>query len=539
MIARLLAVLAAVLWLALPRLALADGVPRLALVINQVDYQGGSLSPLPDTDQEAADMKASLQKLGFDVSSARDVSVQAAPGHPSFRQVLDDFRLKVAQSPGAIVFVYYTGHGMHDPTDESGENYLLGVDANIRVAADLPPSGIRLSDLTGNFERAGTKAVIIVLDACRDTPTLGKGVSKGLVAVQPEENTLIAYSTSAGHVAETGVYAPVLAKELLQPGNVGDIFNHVQAKVADATEQKQHPWANNNLYSVICLVSCEVNVQLPPQQAAAPADIDWQKEQAVWASVKDCTDLQSYLDQYPNGAFASQAKGRLTAQTCPIDGPAGGVMPAPAHAQTVTADTVLVPAATTPATGPVAGSKLAAAAPPPWYDDDTEMLVDSCDSDANADFDTDRVPGALAVLDRDLKPAKAVADCKRALGKYADNRHLAFNLGRAYEASKDYANAKAWYEQAAGAGSSAAMYGMGNIYFAGEGVNKDPAQAVAWFQKGAAAGNSQCMLYLGIMYDSGDGVDDNPAEARKWYKAAIAAGNPGAQALLDMMPKGK
>ena len=86
--------------------------------------------------------------------------------------------------------------------------------------------------------------------------------------------------------------------------------------------------------------------------------------------------------------------------------------------------------------------------------------------------------------------------------------------------------------------ADAAMYGMGNLYFAGEGVNKDPAQAIAWFQKGAAAGNSQCMLYLGIMYDSGVGVDESPAEARKWYKAAIAAGNVGAQALLDMMPKG-
>ncbi len=525
---RLLAFAAMLIGLVLPGLALADGVPRLALIINQVDYQ--TLTPLTDTDQEAADMKASLTQLGFDVTSARDVSVQAAPGHPSFKQVLDGFRLKVAQSPGAIVFVYYTGHGMHDPTDESGENYLLGVDANIRVPADLPVSGIQLSDLSSNFSHAGTKAVIIVLDACRDTPTLGKGVAKGLAAVAPQENTLIAYSTSEGRIAETGVYAPVLAKELLQPGDLGDIFNHVQAKVANATNGEQHPWANNNLYSVICLVSCEVNVQLP-QPAAAPADIDWQKEQAVWASVHDCTDLQSYLDQYPNGAFAKQAKGRLTAQTCPVDGVAGGVAPAPAQA--VTATTIPVPATT-----PAAGSKLAAAAPPPWYDDDSEMLVDSCDSDANADFDTDRVPGALAVLDRDLKPAKAVADCRRALDKYGDNRHLAYNLGRAYDADKDYADARIWYQQAADAGSSAAMYGMGNLYFGGKGVDKDVAQALPWFQKGAAAGNSECMLYLGILYDSGVGVDENPAEARKWYKAAIAAGNTGAQALLDMMPKG-
>ncbi|MEI9903730.1 MAG: hypothetical protein WDN06_06875 [Asticcacaulis sp.] len=167
------------------------------------------------------------------------------------------------------------------------------------------------------------------------------------------------------------------------------------------------------------------------------------------------------------------------------------------------------------------------------------MLVDSCDSDANADHDTDRVPGALAVLPRDLKPAKAVADCKRALQKYASNRHLAYNLGRAYEANKDYSNARTYYQAAAEAGSGAAMYGMGNLYFAGEGVNKDAAQALSWFQKGADAGDSECMLYLGILYDSGVVGDENQALARKWYTAAIKAGNTGAQALLDMMPKGK
>ncbi|MEI9903734.1 MAG: caspase family protein [Asticcacaulis sp.] len=147
--------------------------PRLALIINQVDYT--TLTPLPDTDQEASEIKDSLTKLGFDVTAARDLSVQAAPGHPSFRQVLDDFRRKVSASPGAIVFVYYTGHGMADPSDQGGgENYLLGIDANIRVAADLPPSGIVLSDLKTQFSRAGTKAVIIVLDACRDTPTIAR-----------------------------------------------------------------------------------------------------------------------------------------------------------------------------------------------------------------------------------------------------------------------------------------------------------------------------------------------------------------------------
>ncbi|MEI9902956.1 MAG: caspase family protein [Asticcacaulis sp.] len=259
--------------------ALADGAPRLALIINQVDYQ--TLTPLPDTDQEASEIKDSLTQLGFDVTSARDLSVQATPGHPGFRQVLDDFRRKVSASPGAIVFVYYTGHGMADPTDAGGgENYLLGVDANIRVAADLPPSGIMLSDLKTQFSRAGTKALIIVLDACRDTPTLGKGVAKGLAPVTPDDNTLIAYSTDLGHIAETGVYAPVLAKELLKPGEkITDVFTNVQIGVSQETNQQQHPWVNNRIYDVICLASCEVKVAAPSGPGLSEAA---QMEQTFW-----------------------------------------------------------------------------------------------------------------------------------------------------------------------------------------------------------------------------------------------------------------
>ena len=511
----------------------ADDTPegaKMALVINQVDYQ--TLTPLPDTDTEAAEMTKALTQVGFDVTSVRDATLDGSGGHPNMRQVIKDFRRKLAGSPGAIGFIYYTGHGMADPTDDKGDNYLLSIDADIKIAADLPSSGIKLGDLMDGMSNTNATAVIIVVDACRNTPSLGKGASKGLVAVAADPNTLIAYSTDLGDIAGVGVYAPVLAAELVKPGmTVTQVFDAVQVQVANETGRKQRPWSNNRIYDTLCLAGCNITVNNIP----APVDADWQREQAVWTSAKECVDYSSYITQYPKGAFVSQAQGRLASAPC--KGDTGNSTPVQVAMQMPPASLPAAPAvaSTVPVT---AGSlKLAAKQPSPWYDDDSEMLVDSCDSDANADHDTDRVPGALAVLDRDVKPVKAIADCKRALGKYGDNRHLAYNLGRAYELNKDYGNARAVYQQAADAGNGAAMFGMGNLYFAGEGVNKDPAQAAAWFQKGAAAGNNESMLYLGILYDGGLGVPDDPAQARKWYKAAIAAGNVGAQTLLDMMAK--
>jgi TPR repeat protein len=180
-------------------------------------------------------------------------------------------------------------------------------------------------------------------------------------------------------------------------------------------------------------------------------------------------------------------------------------------------------------------TKLAAVQPPPWYDDDSELLVDSCDTAANSTHDLDRVAGATGLLDRDVKAPQAIADCKRALEKYPDNRHLAYNLARAYDLNKDYANAKLWYEQAAEAGSAAAMDGLGNLYMNGNGVTEDDNLAAAWFQKSADLGDADGMLNLGILYESGLGVPEDSAMARKWYTASSKAGNAGAQALLDMM----
>ena len=496
----LLAAAAAIMTaLALP--AFADDAPRLALIINQVDYT--TLTALNDTDTEAGSMKTALVKLGFDVTSARDLTVEGHGGHQSFDQVLTDFRRKVSASPGAIVFVYYTGHGMADPTDQGGgENYLLGVDADIRVAADLPPSGIKLSQVTTQFSRAGAQAVIIVLDACRDTPTIGKGVSKGLVSIQPEDNTLIAYSTDLGHVAETNAYAPVLATELLKPGEkISDVFTNVQIAVSEQTEEKQQPWMNNRIYKVICLAGCEVNVSVP---AATPTGLSAsaQMEQTFWQSIQGCDDYTAYLDKYPDGTFTALARTRLAAPACQTAPQQAEVTPPP---------------------------------PPPGQQRPVVDAAYSCDIEAGGEFDSDRPPGDPFVAAGKIVPDRAIAACQTALQADSGNRHLMYNLAEAHRWAATVADAAAavgLLNTAADKGSAAAMYALGVMYSRGEGLAQNDNTALQWFQKASQAGNAEAMAWIGMFASAGRAGPVNTTAALFWNRKAADMGVNYAMANL-------
>jgi TPR repeat protein len=60
-------------------------------------------------------------------------------------------------------------------------------------------------------------------------------------------------------------------------------------------------------------------------------------------------------------------------------------------------------------------------------------------------------------------------------------------------------------------------------------------QARHWFQKAAAAGSTAAMYNLGAMYEHGHGVAQDYAQARGWYRRAAEAGNgPAAERLYRL-----
>ncbi|WP_321488202.1 caspase family protein [uncultured Hyphomonas sp.] len=244
------AALACACLLLLPATSLAE--TRLGLVISQTDY-AGDLSRVASASQEADTIAGALIETGFDVTRAHDLNKR------DLAATLNAFRRKVDMAgPDAVAFVYYTGHGAQHP--ESGDSYLLGVDAELVAASDLAFYGLDMQTQRDGFAATGARAVFLVFDACRNVPGFSgyKAGVKGLSRVEARPDMLIAYATGLDDVAKEGVYAPVLAEEIRRPGQKAeDAFAAAQRRVAGRTNRSQLPWTNNLLYNEFCFAACE------------------------------------------------------------------------------------------------------------------------------------------------------------------------------------------------------------------------------------------------------------------------------------------
>jgi hypothetical protein len=64
------------------------------------------------------------------------------------------------------------------------------------------------------------------------------------------------------------------------------------------------------------------------------------------------------------------------------------------------------------------------------------------------------------------------------------------------------------------------MLRLGMLYEAGRGVERDYAEARRWYEKAAGLGDWPAMMSLGRLYDRGLGVPKDAAQARAWYQKA-------------------
>src|SRR6267378_1840987 len=97
------------------------GQRRLALVIGNAKYEA---IPLANPVHDAEDMKDSLERVGFAVTIATDLSLRAMD------QTISKFIAGLRK--GDIALFYYSGHGMQI----DGENRLLPVDFNARFPGE-------------------------------------------------------------------------------------------------------------------------------------------------------------------------------------------------------------------------------------------------------------------------------------------------------------------------------------------------------------------------------------------------------------------
>jgi TPR repeat protein len=131
--------------------------------------------------------------------------------------------------------------------------------------------------------------------------------------------------------------------------------------------------------------------------------------------------------------------------------------------------------------------------------------------------------------------AAALAACKAAAATANAPRRSLFELGRAYEFSRQPAEAAKAYRRAIDAGATTAMVGLGALYATGKGVARNPAEARKLFTRAAEAGDPIGMVNLGSAYGAGIGGPVDFALARGWYAKAAALNHAEAMYQLGLM----
>jgi len=299
---------------AFSEVALAE--KRVALVIGNSAYKNAGELPNPKND--ATDMAAELNKLGFEVVDGIDLDKAAMD------RKIRDFAGKLANADIGLFF--YAGHGLQ----VGGVNYLVPVDAQLITAAALDFEMIRLDLIQRTMERE-SKTNILFLDACRDNPlarnlaramgTRGGTIGRGLAAAESGVGTLISYSTQPGNVALDGdgrnsPFAGALVKMIAAPGDdLSTVLINVRRSVMSATNNQQVPWEHSALTGRLYFAAAPAAEPEPARPVIGPTAASSEAARA-WETVQGSDDpatLTGFRKQFgaANPFYDSLAASRL------------------------------------------------------------------------------------------------------------------------------------------------------------------------------------------------------------------------------------
>ncbi len=332
--------LCALLSLAQPAWAQAgsDNPRRVALVIGNNAYGSG---PLLNPVNDARAMATALLSAGFTVILKTDTT------QADLTAAVREFgnRLKEGGAGTAGLF-YFAGHGMQI----RGRNFLVPVGANIEHEDEVSYQALDAQAVMDKMESAGNGTNIVILDACRNNPFVRSFRSgrQGLAQMDAPVGTLVAFSTAPGSVASdglqggsNGLYTSHLLNALQRPGlKVEDVFKQVRMGVLRDSQNRQVPWEASSLIGDFYFRApppgqgfggASLAPSVPPLPAPDPtAAID----DALWSAVKDSTssaEIFAYLNRFPSGRYARDARARLADLVAPPTRPggAGGDVPNP------------------------------------------------------------------------------------------------------------------------------------------------------------------------------------------------------------------
>jgi len=217
---------------------------KTALVIGNGNYKNG---PLKNAVNDALDVATALSDKGFKVILKQNAS------RMDMREAIREFGSEISE--GGVGLFYYSGHGIQ----VDGVNYLVPIDANIEMKAEVAEECISASAVLRVMEYSNNRINVIILDACRNNPfrSFSRSDEKGITKMDPpkgaKQGSIVAFATAPGDVASdgegrNGLYTSKLLKYINTPSlTLEEVFKKVRIDVSTESAGRQIPWENNSL----------------------------------------------------------------------------------------------------------------------------------------------------------------------------------------------------------------------------------------------------------------------------------------------------
>ncbi|WP_181176139.1 caspase family protein [Mesorhizobium sp. B2-3-4] len=316
---RVVAALGLVLWCVLFALP-SSAAGKVALVIGNSNYE--HVAQLPNPKNDADDVAAALDHIGFSVTKETDVTFDG------LRRALSAFARDAAQADMAIVF--FAGHGI----EVDKHNFLLPTDANLESDLDVNFQTVPLDMVVDAVSRAHGLRMVF-LDACRNNPFANRmrmsdatrSIGRGLSPIEPKGSTIVFYSARDGTVASDGSgrnspYSQALLKYLPQADlDVDKMLRKVREDVMEATNGIQEPTSYGLLpskdiflfqsRSAVSLVeNAKADAPSPTVPPVPPAD----QAATEWAAIENTNSpamLLIFIQAHGDTVYAKYAQARL------------------------------------------------------------------------------------------------------------------------------------------------------------------------------------------------------------------------------------
>ena len=479
----------------------AQADDRWALVLAVGEYTDAEIPDLGNTVNDGRTMASVLNQMGFKVYYAENATKE------SFEATVE--QIVAEQSDSALGMFYFAGHGLQ----VGGSNFALPSDISITDKNALESRSIPISAAIGRLGDTGVENLVVILDACRNSPFSDQGaIGTGLALVDAPENTIIAYSTAPGELALDGSganspYTAALASALEGQGtDVRDALRLVRARVRLATGGAQTPWFVDNSKGKM-----EIAPRVAGQDVAALPVLksgEISLESTAWwtiAQSADPRDFKTYLELFPDAEQVESAQRQLSL--------VGGAPEFPLMELNLPVDNPEVPGG-------------------------LNSLITGCDVLASGGN------GGLSLVEavpHDLVNVRAATRaCVEAVRNDPDNPRLLGLLAWTMFLDERFPEALFYNEMAAEKGNPGAYGGISTIHRLGLGVPVDMQKAADAALQGALGGSDEMRVVMGIHYREGWGVPQSFNEARRWFELGVLAGKTSAMSALgDLYRRGR